>query len=106
MLQGEQREPEDFVLATGETYKVRTFVELAFKEIGVEIKWKGKGTDEIGYDAKDESRVLVRIDPRYFRPTEVDILIGDPSKAEKKLGWKRNTTFKQLVKGLWLIVGW
>jgi GDPmannose 4,6-dehydratase len=98
MLQGEQREPEDFVLATGETYKVRTFVELAFKEIGVEIKWKGKGTDEIGYDAKDESRVLVRIDPRYFRPTEVDILIGDPSKAEKKLGWKRKTTFKQLVK--------
>lgn len=98
MLQGEDRKPEDFVLATGETYKVRTFVELAFKEIGVEIKWKGKGTDEIGYDAKDESRVLVRVDPRYFRPTEVDILIGDPTNAQKKLGWKRKITFKQLVK--------
>ena len=68
----------DFVLATGETYKVRTFVELAFKEIGVEIMH-----GQFGYDAKDESRVLVRVDPRYFRPTEVDILIGDPAKAEK-----------------------
>ena len=98
MLQDEDREPEDFVLATGETWKVRTFVELAFKEIGVTIKWKGKGTDEIGCDASDPSRVLVRIDPKYFRPTEVDLLIGDPSNAEKKLGWKRKCSFAQLVK--------
>eukprot|EP00940_MAST-03C_sp_MAST-3C-sp2_P003557 g3557.t1 len=97
MLQGD-REPEDFVLATGETWKVRTFVELAFKEIGITIKWKGKGTDEIGYDASDEKRVLVKIDPRYFRPTEVDLLIGDPTKAEKVLGWKRKVSFPDLVK--------
>jgi len=96
MLQGD-REPEDFVIATGETYKVRTFVEMAFKEVGITLKWKGKGTDEIGYDATDEKRVLVKIDPRYFRPTEVEILIGDPTKAETILGWKRKVTFKELV---------
>lgn len=96
MLQGE-REPEDYVIATGETYKVRTFVELAFAAVGITILWKGKGVDEIGYDSKDEERALVKIDPRYFRPTEVEILIGDPTKAEKHLGWKRKCSFKDLV---------
>lgn len=98
MLQGEDREPTDYVIATGVAKSVRTFVEHAFDEIGVTIKWKGKGTDEIGVDAKDESRVYVRIDPVYFRPTEVDLLLGDPSKAKKDLGWEVKITFEELVK--------
>jgi len=100
MLQGEDRTPEDFVIATGETNSVRTFVEHAFTEIGITIKWKGKGVGEVGYDSKDEKRELIKIDPRYFRPTEVDLLIGDPTKAIKKLGWKCKVTFKELVKDM------
>jgi GDPmannose 4,6-dehydratase len=98
MLQ--QDEPDDYVLATGETHTVRTFVELAFGHAGIEIKWIGEtGTvDEIGVDAKDESREIVKIDPRYFRPTEVDLLLGNPAKAERVLGWKSSTPFKTLVK--------
>ena len=98
MLQ--QDEPDDYVLATGETTTVRDFVEMSFSVVGTAIKWKGeKGTvNEIGVDANDESRVLVRIDPRYFRPTEVDLLIGDPSKAYEKLGWKAKTNLKQLCR--------
>lgn len=95
MLQ--QDAPDDYVLATGQTQTVRRFVELAFAEIGRPIEWKGKGVDEKGLDAKT-GEVLVDIDPRYFRPTEVDFLLGDPSKAHAKLGWKHKTSFPELVK--------
>jgi GDPmannose 4,6-dehydratase len=89
-------EPDDFVLATGETHSVRTFVELAFAEVGRTIIWEGNGVDEIGREEKS-GKVLVRIDPRYFRPTEVDLLIGDPSKARAKLGWQHKTSLSDLV---------
>ncbi|MFD0987440.1 GDP-mannose 4,6-dehydratase [Methyloligella solikamskensis] len=89
-------EPDDFVLATGETHAVREFVELAFAEVGREIAWEGSGVDEVGKDASSGD-VLVQIDPRYFRPTEVDLLLGDPTKAREKLGWESKTPFKQLV---------
>ncbi len=97
MLQLEK--PEDFVLATGKTYTVRKFVEEAFAYIGINLTWVGvKGSiDEKGIDSKT-GRELVRIDPIYFRPTEVDLLIGNPAKAEKKLGWKAKTSFSELVK--------
>eukprot|EP00978_Attheya_sp_CCMP212_P047834 scaffold436684_cov55-Attheya_sp.AAC.2 len=98
MLQ--QDEPDDYVLATGETHTVREFIEKAFKVVGTTIKWVGPaGTvDEMGVDANDESNTLVRIDPRYFRPTEVDLLLGDPTKAKEKLGWTSSTPFDDLVK--------
>jgi GDPmannose 4,6-dehydratase len=89
--------PDDFVLATGETRSVREFVELAFGEVGRHIEWRGEGIDETGVD-KASGKTLVRIDPAYFRPTEVDLLIGDASKARDKLGWTPKTTFAQLVK--------
>ncbi len=89
--------PDDFVLATGETHSVREFVEAAFAEVDRRIEWKGKGVDETGVDRKS-GRILVRIDPAYFRPTEVDLLIGDASKAKEKLGWRPKTVFAQLVK--------
>ena len=96
----QQDDADDFVLATGETHTVREFVEKAFQHVGTTIKWKGPaGTvDEIGVDANDESNVLVKIDPRYFRPTEVELLLGDPTKAEKKFGWTATTCFDDLVK--------
>ncbi|MGB3721516.1 MAG: GDP-mannose 4,6-dehydratase [Pacificimonas sp.] len=87
---------DDFVLATGETHQVREFVELAFAETGVTIAWEGEGVDEVGKNA-ETGKILVRIDPRYFRPTEVDLLLGDPSKAKAALGWEHTTPFKQLV---------
>lgn len=90
---------EDFVLATGETHAVREFVELAFAEVGRTVRWQGQGVDEQGVDAAT-GQVLVRIDPRYFRPTEVDLLLGDPSKAKAKLGWQHTTPFRQLVKDM------
>ncbi|MGY4157699.1 GDP-mannose 4,6-dehydratase [Bradyrhizobium sp. USDA 4461] len=90
-------EPGDFVLATGETRSVREFVELAFAEVGRSIEWRGKGVEEIGVD-KATGNTLVQIDPSYFRPTEVDLLIGDASKARAKLGWAPKTPFAQLVK--------
>ena len=83
----QQEEADDYVVATGETHTVRSFVELAFKVIDITIKWRGKGVEEEGYDAANPERVLVKIDPKYFRPTEVELLIGDPTKAKKKLGW-------------------
>jgi len=95
MLQ--QPQPEDFVLATGETHAVREFIELAFAEVGRRIEWRGKGTGEQGVDAKT-GEVLVSIDPRYFRPTEVDLLLGDPTRAHEKLGWRHKTSFRDLVK--------
>jgi GDPmannose 4,6-dehydratase len=84
--------PDDYVLATGETRSVREFVEIAFAEVGRSIEWRGKGVDA------RSGKALVRVDPVYFRPTEVDLLIGDASKAHKKLGWKPATPFAQLVK--------
>ena len=88
--------PGDYVLATGEMHSVREFVELAFSHAGRRIAWKGEGADEIGYDAKTGAD-LVAIDPRYFRPTEVEQLLGDATKARTKLGWTPKTTFKTLV---------
>ena len=89
--------PEDFVLATGETRSVREFVEIAFAELGITIEWSGKGVEEKGMDAKS-GKVVIEIDPSYFRPTEVDILLGDPSKAKRLLGWEYSTSFAGLVK--------
>lgn len=91
--------PDDYVLATGETHTVREFVERAFAVVDIIIKWKGPtGTvDEVGVDSKDESRVLVKIDPLYFRPTEVELLLGNPTKAKEKLGWVSKTPFPTLV---------
>ncbi len=88
---------DDYVLATGETHSVREFVELAFAEVGSVVAWKGQGVDEIGYDAKTGEE-LVCIDPRYFRPTEVDLLLGDASKAREKLGWRHKVGFPELVR--------
>ncbi|MEL7633370.1 GDP-mannose 4,6-dehydratase [Sporomusa sphaeroides] len=92
----QQEQAEDFVIATGQTTKVRDFVELAFKEIDIEILWQGSGVDEKGLD-KATGEVLVEVDPRYFRPTEVELLLGDPSKAKVKLGWEPKTTLDELV---------
>lgn len=95
----QQPEGDDFVLATGETHAVREFVERAFAETGVSIVWEGEGVDEVGRDATSGA-VRVKIDPRYFRPTEVDLLIGDPSKAKAKLGWQHSTPFETLVRDM------
>jgi GDPmannose 4,6-dehydratase len=92
----QQPEPDDYVLATGEAHSVREFVEQAFAQIGIRVVWKGKGVNEKGVDA-GSGRVLIQVDPRYFRPTEVDFLIGDPSKARAKLGWHHKVSFEQLV---------
>jgi len=96
MLQ--QDTPDDYVLATGKTTTVRDFVEMSFATVGITIVWKGeKGTvEEVGVDSTDENRILVKIDPRYFRPTEVDLLLGDPTKAYEKLGWKATTSLQEL----------
>jgi GDPmannose 4,6-dehydratase len=93
MLQ--QESAEDYVIATGEQFSVRQFVEAAAKEVGLAVTWKGKGVDEKGYDAK--GKVVVAVDPRYFRPTEVETLLGDASKAKKKLGWTPKIRFPELV---------
>lgn len=95
MLQ--QKNPEDFVLATGKTFKVRTFVEKAFKHIGIDIKWEGTSLDEKGLD-KDTGEILVTIDPIYYRPSEVDLLIGDPTKAKQLLNWESKTSIDDLIK--------
>ena len=94
MLQ--QDEPDDYCLATGESHSVREFVELAFEEVDIKIEWKGEGVDEIGYDAAT-GREVVKIDPHYFRPTEVEQLLGDPTKAKSKLGWDIKTSFAEMV---------
>ncbi|MCA9331799.1 GDP-mannose 4,6-dehydratase [Candidatus Saccharibacteria bacterium] len=95
MLQQEQ--PADYVLATGETHSIREFCELAFKEAGININWQGNGVDETGVDATT-GKVLIKINPDFFRPAEVDLLLGNPAKAEKTLGWKRAIDFPGLVK--------
>jgi GDPmannose 4,6-dehydratase len=95
MLQ--QDEPDDYVLATGVTTRVRTFVEWAFEDAGIAIEWRGEGVEEKGYDRKD-GRCLIEVDPRYFRPTEVDLLLGDAGKAHQKLGWRHETPVRELAR--------
>jgi GDPmannose 4,6-dehydratase len=95
MLQ--QPQPEDFVIATGEQHSVREFVEAAGQQLGLRIVWRGQGVDEHGLDA-DTQKVIVRIDPRYFRPAEVETLLGDASLARQKLGWSPRTSFAELVR--------
>lgn len=97
MLQ--QDKPDDYVLATGETHTVREFAEKAFRRAGIELVWTGKGVNEKGI-CKKTGKELVVVDERYFRPTEVDLLLGDPSKAERELGWRRKTDFDALVSGM------
>lgn len=97
MLQ--QKEAQDYVLATGVTYTVREFVELAFKEVGIVINWEGEGVNEVGIN-KETGKAIVRVDPKYFRPTEVDLLIGDPSKAKLELGWEPEYNLEALVKDM------
>ena len=93
MLQ--QKEPEDYVIATGEQHSVREFVEAAAREVGISVTWRGEGANERGFDEK--GRCIVAIDPRYFRPTEVDSLLGDATKAREKLGWVPKIRFAELV---------
>lgn len=88
---------DDYVLATGETHSIRSFVQKAFAEVNIDIEWKGEGIDEKGID-KATGKVLIEVDPKYFRPTEVELLIGDPTKAQTELGWKHECSFDQLVK--------
>jgi GDPmannose 4,6-dehydratase len=95
MLQ--QEKPEDFILATGENHTIREFCELAFNELDMEIEWQGKGIDEIGLNAKTGNK-LIGIDKKYYRPTEVDHLLGDATKAKKELGWEAKMPFEELVK--------
>jgi GDPmannose 4,6-dehydratase len=92
--------PDDFVLATGEQHSVREFCELAFEMLGITLKWRGEGVEEVGYDGANPSRVIIRIDERYFRPTEVETLLGNPAKANKVLGWKPKISFRALVKDM------
>ena len=89
--------PDDFVLATGETTHVRTFVEWAFEDVGIDLRWEGEGVDEKGYCQKT-GKLMVAVDPRYFRPTEVELLIGDPTKAREKLGWTHRTSPRDLAR--------
>ena len=93
----QQEKPDDFVLATGETHTVRRMCDLAFKHAGIEIEWTGEGADEKGIN-KATGKIIVEVDPQYFRPTEVDLLIGDPAKAKEKLGWNFEYDFEALVK--------
>lgn len=94
MLQ--QEAPDDYVVSTGETHEVREFVNLAFNAAGIELEWSGEGVDEIAKD-KATGKVVVKVNPQFFRPAEVDLLLGDPTKAETKLGWKREVSFQELV---------
>jgi len=94
MLQQDQ--PEDFVIATGKQYSVRDFVNIAAKELNIDITWQGSGIDEKGFDKKTNNQI-VAVDPKYFRPTEVETLLGDPSKAKQKLGWEPEISFQELV---------
>lgn len=93
----QQDEPDDYVLATGETTSVRTFVEWAFEDVGIALEWRGEGAEERGY-CSETGKCLVEVDARYFRPTEVDLLIGDPSKAKAKLGWQHETSPRSLCR--------
>ena len=94
MLQQEM--PKDYVIATGKTHTIKEFVELAFLEVGIEINWQGEGEDELGID-NSSGKVLVEIDKRYFRPSEVELLLGDPSLAKKDLGWEAKISLKEMI---------
>ena len=94
MLQNDT--PDDFVIASGATHSVREFADLAFKEAGINLEWSGEGVNEKGIDT-DTGRILVEVDPKFFRPSEVNLMLGDSSKAEKILGWKRHVTFRELI---------
>jgi GDPmannose 4,6-dehydratase len=96
MLQ--QENPESYVIATGETHSVREFVELAFKEIGIEVEWFGQGLDEVGVDKNNKDSILVHVNPKYYRDIDIECLIGDPSKAKRLLGWSYDLELKDLVK--------
>jgi GDPmannose 4,6-dehydratase len=96
-LMVQEAHPQDYVIATGESHSVREFVESAFREVGIGVSWKGSGVDEVGLDAKT-GKSLVKIDSRYFRPTEVDFLLGDAGKAKRNLGWEPRISFGELVK--------
>ena len=100
MLQ--QNEPEDFTISTGKQHSVRDFIEIAAKEINIEIKWKGEGINEVGIDTKT-GNIIIRIDKRYFRPTEVETLLGDSTKAKNKLNWQPKISFKELVKEMMMV---
>jgi len=95
MLQ--QEKPDDYILATGKTHSVRDFANMAFKYKGITLEWKGEGVNEVGIDSKTR-KVLIRVSPKYFRPAEVDILLGDPSKAKRELDWEAKVHLKDLVK--------
>ncbi len=95
MLQ--QNKAEDYVISTGEVHSVREFVEVAFREVGIDLVWEGEGLAEVGKDSTS-GKIHVHIDPRYFRPTEVDFLLGDPTKAKQQMGWHPKVTFAELVK--------
>jgi len=94
MLQAERA--DDYVVATGETHSVREFAELVFGRLGIQLSWKGEGVNEVGLDSAN-GKVVIEIDPRYFRPAEVDLLLGDAAKAKLELGWEPKTSFSQLV---------
>ena len=96
-LMVQQDEPDDYVLATGVTTRVRKFVEWAFEDAGITLEWRGEGVEEKGYDAKT-GKCVVEVDPRYFRPTEVELLLGDPGKAHQKLGWRHETSVRDLAR--------
>ena len=96
-LMMQQDQPDDYVLATGETTQVRTFVEWAFADAGITIEWRGQGVEEQGFDTAT-GRCVVQVDPRYFRPTEVELLLGDPSKAKRVLGWSHETDVRELAR--------
>ena len=89
--------PGDYVAATGETHTVREFVEISFASVGIYLSWKGEGIDEVGFDKNVPDRTIVKIDSRYFRPTEVDLLLGDATKAKTTFGWEAKTKFADLV---------
>lgn len=93
----QQDQPDDYVIATGIQHSVREFIEVASGELGMDIEWRGKGVEEIGID-RNTGKQLIGIDPRYFRPTEVETLLGDPAKAKQQLGWTAKTSFADLVK--------
>jgi GDPmannose 4,6-dehydratase len=92
----QQEEPDDYVIATGKQYSVRQFIEAASGELGFDIEWQGEGINEVGVD-RNSGNQIVAVDPRYFRPTEVETLLGDPAKAKRVLGWEAKTPFSQLV---------
>ena len=88
--------PDDYVLSTNETHSVREFIEVACKNLSIDLEWKGKGVDEVGID-KSSGKVIISINPKFYRPAEVDLLLGDSNKARNILGWKNNTSFQELV---------